>query len=91
MSFSGDVLPIFERSCVKCHGGQETKVSLVLKTYADLMQGSENGDVIVPGDPLNSVLIDMITKGKMPKKGPRLLPAEIRTISDWVAAGALDN
>jgi hypothetical protein len=91
VSFSGNVLPIFQRSCVKCHGGEETKAGLVLKTYADVMQGSENGDVIVPGDPLNSLLIDLITKGKMPKKGPHLLPAEIRTISDWIKAGALNN
>ena len=77
--------------CVKCHGGEEVKEGLVLKTYAEIMAGSDNGPVIAPGDPANSLLIDLITRGKMPKKGPKLLPGEIRIITDWVAAGAVNN
>lgn len=91
VSFARDVLPIFDQVCVKCHGGEKTQKSLVLKSYDDLMQGSENGPVILPGDPGNSVLIDMIVKGKMPKNGPKLLPAQIRVITDWVKAGAPNN
>jgi hypothetical protein len=55
------------------------------------MQGSDNGPVIAPGDPANSLLVDMIQKGKMPKRGPRLLPRQIQAIVDWVTAGAPDN
>jgi cytochrome c len=92
VSFSRDVLPIFEQVCLKCHGnGEKIEENLVLKTYADLMAGSDNGPVIFPGDPANSLLVQLITEGKMPKKGPRLLPAQIRTITQWVAEGARDN
>jgi len=91
VSFSGDVKPILDRVCVKCHGGEETKEGLNMTSYDQLMAGSDNGPVITPGDPINSLLIDLITKGKMPKQGPKLLPAQIRTISDWVAAGAKNN
>ena len=91
VSFSKNVLPIFESICVKCHGGEDTNASLVLKSYADVMQGSENGPVIEPGKSADSLLIQLITEGKMPKKGPKLLPAQIRTITQWVDAGALDN
>lgn len=91
VSFSRNVLPIFDRICVKCHGGDETKEGLSLKSYADVMAGSNNGPVIVPGDVTNSFLIQQVVNGKMPKKGPRLLPAQIRTLSDWVAAGAPNN
>ena len=77
--------------CVKCHGGEKTQAGLVLNSYADVMNGSENGPVIVPGDPANSFLIDQIIKGKMPKKGPKLLPAQIRAITEWVAVGAPNN
>ena len=91
VSFARDVLPIFTQICVKCHGGEKTQKSLVLKTYADLMQGSENGPVVEPGDPGNSLLIDMIVKGKMPKNGPKLLPGQIQTIVNWVTAGAPNN
>jgi mono/diheme cytochrome c family protein len=90
-SFQRDVQPIFNQICVKCHGGDEVKEGLSLKTYAEVMQGSDNGPVIVPGDPANSFLIDQIVKGEMPKRGPKLLPKQIQAIVDWVAAGALDN
>lgn len=91
VSFSKDVLPIFQSVCVKCHGGENTNASLVLKSYADVMQGSENGPVIEPGKSADSLLIELITNGKMPKKGPKLLPAQIRIITQWVDAGALNN
>jgi mono/diheme cytochrome c family protein len=91
VSFSKNVLPIFESICVKCHGGEDTNASLVLKSYADVMQGSENGPVIEPGKSADSLLIQLITEGKMPKKGPKLLPAQIRIITQWVDAGAPDN
>jgi hypothetical protein len=91
VSFQRDVQPIFDQICVKCHGGEKTQKDLVLKTFDDLMQGSEDGPVIEPGDPGNSLLIDMIVKGKMPKNAPKLLPAQIRVITDWIKEGALNN
>jgi uncharacterized membrane protein len=91
VSFSKDVLPILQKRCVKCHGGEKTEEGLVLKTYADVIAGSSNGPVITPGDVADSFLIKQITTGKMPKNEPRLLPAEIRTISAWVASGAPNN
>ena len=91
VSFSGDVLPIFERRCVKCHGGERTEEGLILNSYADVMTGSWNGPVVEPGSAADSYLVEQIVSGDMPKREPRLLPAEIRTISDWIDAGALDN
>jgi mono/diheme cytochrome c family protein len=91
VSFAQDVLPIFERSCVKCHGGEKTEEGLVLKTYADVIAGSNNGTVIEPGDAEGSYLVQQVVRGKMPKEGPRLSPEEIQTISDWITAGAPDN
>lgn len=91
VSFSQDVLPILENRCVRCHGGERTEEGLVLRTYADVLAGSWNGPVIEPGSAAESYLIEMITSGKMPKRGPRLLPAEVQTITEWVDAGAPDN
>ena len=91
MSFSKEVLPIFQSVCVKCHGGENTNASLVLKSYADVMAGSENGPVVDPGKSGNSLLIELINNGKMPKRGPKLLPAQIRVITQWVDAGAPNN
>jgi mono/diheme cytochrome c family protein len=91
VSFAGDVLPIFERRCVKCHGGEKTEEGLILKAYPDVMVGSWNGPVIEPGSAEQSFLVKQIVSGEMPKKGPRLLPSEIRAIRAWIDAGALDN
>lgn len=91
ISFAAEVLPIFENRCVKCHGGEETKEGLDLTTHAGALAGSWNGTVIEPGNPAESYLIEQIESGEMPKKEPRLLPADIRTITEWIAAGAPDN
>ena len=91
VSFAADVLPILERRCVKCHGGEKTEEGLILKTYAEVMAGSWNGPVIEPGSAADSYLVELIVSGEMPNKEPRLLPSEIRLISDWIDAGALEN
>ena len=91
VSFQHDVQPIFDRTCVKCHGNETAQRNLVLTSYNDLMQGSDNGQVIAPDDPANSLLVYMIASGKMPKSGPFLLPAQIQTIVDWVREGAPNN
>jgi mono/diheme cytochrome c family protein len=91
VSYAKDVQPILDRVCLKCHGGENTNAGFVVKTYADVMNGSENGPVITPGKSADSTLIDLINQGKMPKKGPKLLPAEIRVFTQWVDAGAPNN
>jgi hypothetical protein len=91
VSFSGDVLPILQRRCVKCHGGERTEEGLILKTYADVMAGSWNGPVIEPGSAAESYLVEQIVSGEMPKKQPDLLPSEIRVISAWIDTGAANN
>ncbi|RME74138.1 MAG: hypothetical protein D6784_10610, partial [Chloroflexi bacterium] len=95
--FTGDVFPIFERRCIKCHGGEKPEgglrieEGLDMRSYEALMQGSINGPVVEPGNADASYLVELIMKGEMPKKEPRLLPGEIRTIVDWINAGAPDN
>jgi hypothetical protein len=64
---------------------------LVLTTHADVLSGSWNGAVLEPGNAGGSYLVEQIISGEMPKRAPRLLPAEIRIISDWIDAGAPDN
>ena len=62
-----------------------------MKTYADLMAGSNNGPVILAGNAGNSLLVELIATQKMPKKGPKLTREQIQLIVDWVNQGALDN
>jgi len=91
VSFKDNVLPIFEQHCSKCHGDEKSEEGLKLIRYRTVMGGSQNGPVIVPGDPDNSYLVELVVSGKMPKKGDPLTPAEIDIIKAWITAGALDN
>ena len=91
ISFSHDVLPILESRCTNCHGGERTEKDLNLKTYADMMQGSENGPVVTAGNAADSKLVELILNQKMPKRGPKLTPPQVELITNWVNQGALNN
>jgi len=91
VSFTNDVHPILQRWCLNCHGGERLEEGLSLKTYNDLMSGSDNGLVIMAGDADSSLLVELISTQKMPKRGPKLTPDQIRIIIDWVNDGALNN
>lgn len=91
VSFSADVLPIFESRCIGCHGGERTQEGLDLKTHASLMAGSSNGFVVTPGDAADSLLVELVAAQKMPKRGPKLTPPQVELITNWVNQGAQDN
>lgn len=91
VSFADDVLPIIESRCVKCHGGDKIEEGLLMRTYDEIMAGSENGPIVVPGDTVNSSMVELVTAKEMPKKGPKLTPLQIQIITNWVAAGAPNN
>ncbi len=90
-SFSEDVLPIFESRCVRCHGGASPVAGLSLSNYSDVIAGSGSDPVMVSGNAAESRLVQVLVTGRMPRGAPKLPDAEIRTISDWVDAGAPDN
>jgi hypothetical protein len=64
---------------------------LLLGSYDELMAGSENGPVVVPGDTANSLFVELISNQKMPKRGPKLTPPQVQLITDWVNSGAPNN
>ena len=85
------MLPIFQQSCIKCHGGEKTEALLSLKDHAGLMAGSENGPVLKPGNAAESDLVTLVANGKMPKRANRLPDNQIKILTDWVNAGAPNN
>jgi hypothetical protein len=91
ISYSKDVQPILDSRCGKCHMGEYVSEGLHMDTYESLMEGSDNGLVIIPGNAEDSLLVQKLVKGKMPKRGPKLTPVQIQIITDWIDAGALNN
>jgi hypothetical protein len=97
-TYSEDVKPILEESCVHCHGGFNeeegevvTEELLDLTTYDGMMAGSKWGSVVEPGDAVNSVLYDMIKEGDMPDEGDPLPQEQLDIIGAWIDAGAQNN
>ena len=96
-SFADDILPIFQESCVRCHGEVDesgfpyTEAGLSLMTYEDVMNGSEFGSVVEPGNPDDSYLLTQVENGDMPDEGDPLTPEQIALIRDWIEAGAENN
>lgn len=92
VSFSQDLMPVFEKSCIKCHGGEDgTKGDLDLRTYDAMMKGGKDGQVVAPGDHANSMLWKLVDNGKMPRRQPKLPQEQIDLIASWIDEGAQNN
>jgi len=56
VDFAHEVAPILRRHCAECHLGEKRKGGLSMNTRESLLEGGENGAVIVPGKPADSRL-----------------------------------
>ena len=57
VTYAADIKPIFEKSCVKCHGAEKQKGKLRLDSLAAALKGGEDGKVIEVGDSAKSMLV----------------------------------
>ena len=92
-TYAKDIKPLFDRSCVKCHGPEKRKSGLRLDKKRFAMKGGETALAIVPGDVEKSLLTKYIQlptddDDVMPSKGKLLANSEIETLKKWVAQGA---
>lgn len=92
--YAARIAPIFDRSCVSCHGPAKVKGDLRLDSYAGLMRGGKGGDEVIPWQPGQSEIVRRIIlpaddDDHMPSdhKNP-LTTGEIQLIEQWIAAGA---
>ncbi|MFN9261889.1 MAG: c-type cytochrome domain-containing protein, partial [Acidobacteriota bacterium] len=67
--FKDEILPVLEKSCVKCHSPKQAMGGLDLSTFAGLMKGGASGPAIAPGKPGRSVVWVMVESDKMPMGG----------------------
>jgi Planctomycete cytochrome C len=99
VSYSKDVAPILQKHCAECHvAGQEgtEATGFRVDSYKSLMQGSQYGPVIKPGNASTSSLYVLISAGdhlivNMPRGRPPLSGEEIGIIRAWIDNGALEN
>jgi len=85
--FVKDVQPLLEAHCYSCHDGSQHSGGLDLR--AGLVRGGESGAVVVPGQPGESLLLQLVTSGAMPPEGePRLSSEQTDVLRRWIAGGA---
>lgn len=100
VSFASQVKPILDTNCLACHspGGQGYEASgYSMASYDDVMKGTRNGPMVIPGDPLGSNIL-VLMEGRadpsisMPHGDNAKIPAaDIAIIRSWIEQGAENN
>ncbi len=86
ISFRNAVAPILFGKCGNCHV-RATRGEFGMATFSAL----EKSGFVVPGDPVSSKLVQVIDNGEMPKGNLKVTEAELKTLRDWIKAGAVND
>lgn len=92
--YSAVIAPALKRSCLQCHNAGTANGGLDMSSLKSLMKGGEDGPVIVPGKPDESLMIKRVClapddpKSMPPAPKPPLTPAELAVLRAWIASGA---
>jgi mono/diheme cytochrome c family protein len=62
VTYAKDIRPLFEASCLRCHGAERPKGGLRLDSLEGVLKGSKEGKVIVPGQSVKSGLVIAVAR-----------------------------
>lgn len=93
--FEAKIRPVLIESCYECHNSHNTAEGDFAVDYRQaLLNGGENGTVLVPGKPEQSRLLAILKHEvpgmEMPQGGPKLDDAVLKDFQTWIAGGAID-
>ncbi len=93
VDFNSQVRPIFNKKCMKCHGGVRQKGGLSFLFPQLALDTLDSGNfAIVPGSLRKSAMISRISEQdlelRMPPEGPGLDASEISMLTNWIKQGA---
>jgi mono/diheme cytochrome c family protein len=98
VTYAADIKPIFEKSCIKCHGPEKQKGKLRVDSLDAVLKGGEDGKVLKPGNSADSMLVmnvahvgdeDMFMPPPDNKdKIPKLTDEQIGLVRAWIDQGA---
>jgi soluble cytochrome b562/uncharacterized membrane protein len=92
--YSAVLAPALKRSCLQCHNAVNANAGLDMSSLKSLMKGGEDGPVIVPGKPDESLMVKRVC---LPPDEPKAMPpapkqpltsAELSILRAWIASGA---
>jgi uncharacterized membrane protein len=88
------VVPILSDKCYSCHSSKKVKGALRMDTEPLLFKGGKHGEIIQPGNGLESELVKRLLlpaeddKRMPPKDQPQLTKEEMELLRWWIDAGA---
>tara|TARA_Y100000996_G_scaffold195937_1_gene153682 strand:- start:248 stop:655 length:408 start_codon:yes stop_codon:yes gene_type:complete len=94
-----DLERLFTNQCYQCHSEKEYSFyALNLDSYENIMAGSQNGQVVIPNDPINSLLYlkcagEHSSGDRMPQGSPNYFdnnPDKLQLIHDWISFGCIE-
>ena len=98
VTYATDIKPIFDASCIKCHGEQKPKGKLNLTNLAGILKGGEDGKAVEPGNSAKSQLVlnvahlgdedDFMPPPKNKLGLKKLTDEQIGLIRAWIDQGA---
>lgn len=87
-----EVQALFKARCVGCHGAESPSGGLALISFESVMRGGASGHAVVPGKPLESLLLQRVKgadgKPRMPMGFAPLSDKETALLERWIADGA---
>jgi mono/diheme cytochrome c family protein len=92
--FTRDIQPVFEQSCLRCHGPEKPRGGFRLDHREAALKGGDTGIAIIPGDSAQSPLIHYVARlvpdMEMPPegKGDPLTAEQIALLRAWIDQGA---
>jgi uncharacterized membrane protein len=92
--YSLAIEPVFKSKCGSCHNPSKKKGELILTTQAGILEGGENGPIMIAGKSSESELIKrsllpLDHDDHMPPLGkPQLTTQEFDLLQLWIAKGA---
>ena len=93
VNFVQDIQPIFNTSCVRCHGSSVQMGQLRLDSRNLALRGGISGKAIIPGKSGESLLVQRIQglgdKVRMPLEGDPLSVEQTALIRAWIDQGAV--
>ena len=93
IDFTRDVLPIFQASCIECHGSDLDESRLRLDSLEAVWQGGMSGHAIIPGDAEASPLMRRLlgTDEPLMSFGGDPLPVEqVELVRRWIDESEFD-
>lgn len=98
VTFEKHIKPLFETSCVKCHGAEKPKSKYRVDILADVIKGGSSKEAaVIPGksekSPLVHFIADLVEEMEMPPidkrdKYPVLTKDQIGLVRAWIDQGA---